>query len=72
MNPRLSYIDLPHGQVHYASCGDRGAPAVLFLHQTPRSWAEYRRVLPLVADGYWAIAMDTAGFGASASRWSAR
>jgi pimeloyl-ACP methyl ester carboxylesterase len=65
MKCRRAYIDLPHGQIHYASCGDVSAPAVLLLHQTPRSWAEYSDVLPLVGARYRAIAMDTAGFGAS-------
>jgi pimeloyl-ACP methyl ester carboxylesterase len=62
---RRAYADLPHGQVHYAACGDLKAPAVLLLHQTPRSWAEYRDVLPLLGARYRAIALDTAGFGAS-------
>ena len=43
----------------------RTAPAVLLLHQTPRSWAEYREVLPLLGAAFRAIAMDTAGFGDS-------
>jgi pimeloyl-ACP methyl ester carboxylesterase len=60
-----AYADLPHGQVHYAECGARDAEPVLLLHQTPRSWAEYRDVLPLLGQRYRAIAMDTAGFGAS-------
>jgi len=63
---RRAFADLSVGQVHFASCGDAGAPAVLFLHQTPRSWAEYRDVLPLVGQRYRAIAMDTVGFGDSA------
>ena len=70
MDPAIvhcAYADLPHGQVHYAECGPRDAPAVLLLHQTPRSWAEYRAVLPLLGARYRAIAMDTAGFGASAA-----
>src|SRR5437763_1619415 len=62
---RRAYADLPHGQVHYAECGARDAPPVLLLHQTPRSWMEYRHVLPLLGARYRAIAMDTAGFGAS-------
>ena len=65
MRIRRAYADLPHGQVHYAECGDAGAPAVLLLHQTPRSWAEYRAVLPLLGARYRAVAMDTVGFGAS-------
>lgn len=76
---RRAFADLSIGQVHYASCGDTSAPVVLFLHQTPRSWAEYRGVLPLVGHRYRAIAMDTAGFGDSApapwpptiERWAA-
>jgi 3-hydroxybutyryl-CoA dehydrogenase len=64
---RRAFADLSIGQVHYASCGDTSAPAVLLLHQTPRSWLEYRAVLPrLAAGGRRAIAMDTPGFGDSA------
>jgi pimeloyl-ACP methyl ester carboxylesterase len=59
------YADVGHGQIHYAECGPREAAAVLLLHQTPRSWTEYRGVLPLLGQRYRAIAMDTAGFGAS-------
>ena len=65
MRIRRAYADLPHGQVHYAECGAVDAPAVLLLHQTPRSWTEYAGVLPLLGARYRAIAMDTAGFGAS-------
>lgn len=64
---RRAFADLSVGQVHYASSGDPAAAAVLFLHQTPRSWAEYREVLPLVGRRWRAIAMDTVGFGDSAA-----
>lgn len=78
-NIRRAFADLSVGQVHHASCGDADAPAVLLLHQTPRSWAEYRGVLPLIGQRYRAIAMDTVGFGDSAAapwpetieRWAA-
>jgi pimeloyl-ACP methyl ester carboxylesterase len=63
---RRSFVDLPHGTVHVAECGDANAPAVLLLHQTPRSWREYVHVLPLLGAQVRAIAMDTAGFGDSA------
>ena len=63
---RRAFADLSVGQVHYACAGEEGAPAVLLLHQTPRSWAEYKDVMPLVARRYRAIAMDTVGFGDSA------
>jgi pimeloyl-ACP methyl ester carboxylesterase len=62
---RRAFAALAHGAVHYAECGHAGAPAVLLLHQTPRSWAEYRAVLPLLGERFRAIAMDTAGFGDS-------
>ena len=63
---RRAFVDLSIGQVHLASCGDAAAPAVLLLHQTPRSWLEYREVLPLLGERFRVIAMDTPGFGDSA------
>lgn len=53
------------GQVHYAEAGASDADVVLLLHQSPRSWLEYRAVLPLLGARYRAIAMDTAGYGDS-------
>ena len=67
MTIRRAFADLSVGQVHYAECGKREAPAVLLLHQSPRSYAEYRAVLPLIGAERRAIAMDTAGFGDSAA-----
>ncbi|HEY7283046.1 MAG TPA: alpha/beta hydrolase, partial [Actinomycetota bacterium] len=59
-----AFARTPVGHIHYASAGD-GDP-VLFLHQTPRSWDEFRDVIPIVgAGGYRAIAMDTIGYGDS-------
>lgn len=60
----LGYARTPYGQIHYAECGS-GDP-VLLLHQTPRSWDEYREVLPLLGGSHRVVAMDTLGFGASA------
>lgn len=57
------FIDTSRGQIHYAMAGN-GKP-VLLLHQTPRSWDEYRDVLPILGRKYRAIAMDTIGFGDS-------
>jgi pimeloyl-ACP methyl ester carboxylesterase len=66
---RRGYADTSRGQVHYAEVIP-AAPAslvpVVLLHQTPRSWDEYREVLPLLGRTRRAIAMDTIGFGASA------
>lgn len=64
---RRAFAELSVGQVHFASCGDPAAPAVLLLHQTPRSWLEYREVLPLLGARFRIIAMDTPGFGDSAA-----
>jgi pimeloyl-ACP methyl ester carboxylesterase len=51
------------GRIHAAIAGN-GIP-VLLLHQTPRSWDEYRDVLPLLGRDFRAIAMDTLDFGDS-------
>lgn len=58
-----SFIRVDHGRMHAAICGT-GFP-VLLLHQTPRSWDEYRDVLPLIGESRQAIAIDTPGFGDS-------
>ncbi len=65
MTPAIerSFVSLPSGRVHLAACGS-GRP-ILLLHQTPRSWDEFRDVLPLLGGKYRAIAMDTVGFGDS-------
>ncbi|MGW4796016.1 alpha/beta fold hydrolase [Nonomuraea sp. NPDC004297] len=61
---RYGYADTPFGQLHYAEQGT-GRP-LLLLHQTPRSWDEFRELVPLLADGRRVIAMDMIGFGGSA------
>ena len=38
------YVDVPWGQLHYAALGQ--GRAVVLIHQTPRSWDEFRDVLP--------------------------
>ena len=58
-----AFIQTRSYRIHIASAG-QGFP-VLLLHQTPRSWDEYRDVLPLLGRSYRAIAMDTVGFGDS-------
>ncbi len=58
-----SFVTVPAGTIHVAQSGT-GAP-VLLLHQTPRSWDEYRDVLPILGESLHAIAMDTIGFGDS-------
>jgi pimeloyl-ACP methyl ester carboxylesterase len=70
-------VETTAGTIHCAIAGeqrqtgdDTGAGRhrrtdVLLLHQTPRSWNEYREVLPLLGRRRRAIAMDTIGFGDS-------
>jgi 3-hydroxybutyryl-CoA dehydrogenase len=64
---RRGYVRVPHGQMHYATCGDEVSSRlpVLLLHQTPRSWREYALVLPILGAQRRCIALDTAGFGES-------
>ncbi|HWP13047.1 MAG TPA: alpha/beta hydrolase, partial [Ramlibacter sp.] len=57
------FVQTPAGVLHCAIAG-AGRP-VLLLHQTPRSWDEYRDVLPLLGRHVQAIALDTIGFGDS-------
>lgn len=57
------FVAVPAGTIHCAIAGT-GRP-VLLLHQTPRSWDEYRDVLPLLGRRFQAIAMDTIGYGDS-------
>jgi pimeloyl-ACP methyl ester carboxylesterase len=64
MAVRRRFVDTRYGQVHLAEHG--GGDPVLLLHQTPRSWDEYRDVLPLLGAHRRAIALDTLGFGDSA------
>lgn len=58
-----SFVQTALGPIHLAACGE-GVP-LLLLHQTPRSWDEYRDVLPRLGGAVRAIAMDTPGFGDS-------
>jgi pimeloyl-ACP methyl ester carboxylesterase len=57
------FVQTKRARIHVATAGS-GAP-LLLLHQTPRSWDEFREALPLLAQRYRAIAMDTVGFGDS-------
>jgi pimeloyl-ACP methyl ester carboxylesterase len=57
------FVATPSARIHIAMAG-QGEP-LLLLHQTPRSWDEYRDVLPRLGRHYRAIAMDTVGFGDS-------
>lgn len=61
---RRHYIENGEGgQIHFARSG-RGE-RILLLHQTPRSWDEYREVIDLLESEFELIAMDLPGMGAS-------
>jgi pimeloyl-ACP methyl ester carboxylesterase len=64
MTVRRGYADTPFGQLHYVETGT--GPALLLLHQTPRSSDEFREVQPLLAGRHRVVAMDMLGFGLSA------
>jgi pimeloyl-ACP methyl ester carboxylesterase len=63
--PRIErrFVQTKRARIHLATIGS-GEP-LLLLHQTPRSWDEFRDTLPLLGQRYHAIAMDTVGFGDS-------
>ncbi|MEZ5224161.1 MAG: alpha/beta fold hydrolase [Ilumatobacteraceae bacterium] len=66
MTPRRlarRYVDAPYGQIHVAEAGV-GTP-LLLIHQTPRSWDEFREVIGLLAPQLRVIAYDLPGMGAS-------
>jgi pimeloyl-ACP methyl ester carboxylesterase len=60
---RFEYVDTKLGQLHIATAG-QGYPLIL-LHQTPRSWDEFRELIPFLATKHRVIAMDMYGFGQS-------
>lgn len=59
------FVETSAGTIHCAIAGE--GEDVLLMHQTPRSWNEFREVLPLLGRRRRAIAMDTIGFGDSSA-----
>jgi pimeloyl-ACP methyl ester carboxylesterase len=66
-NVTRRFVETSAGTIHCAIAGESNGADVLLLHQTPRSWNEYREVLPLLGRRRRAIAMDMIGFGDSSS-----
>ncbi|WP_077404150.1 alpha/beta fold hydrolase [Microbulbifer agarilyticus] len=62
---RRGYLDHAAGQIHYRYCGSAHLPLLLLLHQTPSSSAMYERLMPLLSDTFFVVAVDTPGFGES-------
>ncbi|HET6865984.1 MAG TPA: alpha/beta fold hydrolase [Solirubrobacteraceae bacterium] len=61
------FVQTSAGTIHCAIAGDHRGTDVVLLHQTPRSWNEYRDVLPLLGRRRRTIAIDTVGFGDSSA-----
>ncbi len=62
---RRAYVEGRWGQVHLRESG--AGPMVVLLHQSPLSGLQFEPALPhLAAAGFRAVALDTAGYGASA------
>ncbi|TWD05703.1 alpha/beta hydrolase family protein [Sphingobium sp. AEW010] len=51
--------------MHYVTAGDPDAPPLLLVHGFPKSWFEWRRMIPLLAPHYRVIAPDLRGAGDS-------
>ena len=62
---RRGYADGPMGQVHYVEAGTEPGPVVVLLHQTASSSAMFERSMPIIAERYRTVAIDTPGFGQS-------
>lgn len=64
--PTPVYLETPMGRMHVVTQDTETAtgPCVVLLHQTPRSWDEYRAVLPHLRD-YRVVVPDLPGYGAS-------
>jgi len=61
--PTRHYTPVTFGQMHYREAG-AGFP-LLLLHKTPSSSVMYERSLPIFAEHFRTIALDTPGFGMS-------
>jgi haloalkane dehalogenase len=57
------FVDIDGRRVHYRRCGS--GPALLMVHQSPRSSAEYAALMREWGSRFTCIAPDTPGFGQS-------
>ncbi len=58
-------VPSPLGTTHVLEDGPPAAPAIVLLHQTPRSVDEYAEMIPQLAATHHVIAIDTPGYGCS-------
>jgi pimeloyl-ACP methyl ester carboxylesterase len=59
------FAEIAGRRIFYREAGAPAAPAVVMLHGTPASSHQYRKLIPVLADGYHVIAPDYPGFGHS-------
>ena len=50
---------------HFVTAGDPANDVVLFVHGYPDTWYAYAKVMRLLADDYYVLAVDTLGYGQS-------
>ncbi|TVQ46833.1 MAG: alpha/beta hydrolase [Gammaproteobacteria bacterium] len=60
---RRGYVTTATGTVHLRHAGN--GPAVILLHDSPRSSRLYEALLPTLAERFTAVALDTPGYGNS-------
>lgn len=65
MQIRKTYLEGIHGQIHARVAGNPAKPPVILLHQTPSSSEMFVPIMQAMADDYYLIAPDLAGFGNS-------
>jgi pimeloyl-ACP methyl ester carboxylesterase len=65
--PTPMYVQTRSGRMHVTTMGGHiDGPCLVMLHQTPRSWDEFRAVAEMI-DGYRIVMPDLPGYGASQS-----
>lgn len=55
----------PEVRLHCASCGEPGAPLMLFLHGFPEFWYAWRALLPAFGGRFHAVAPELRGYNLS-------
>lgn len=60
------YCEVASGvRLHYAECGDPGAPLMLMVHGFPEFWRGWEPLMPLLADRWHVLAPDLRGYNLS-------
>jgi pimeloyl-ACP methyl ester carboxylesterase len=60
------YCEVSPGiSLHYASCGERDRPLMLFVHGFPEFWYAWKDILPQFGGDFFAVAPDLRGYNLS-------